>query len=65
MKSVYSQLAEVHKSVDAIATNLNPDISMDRLDSIRKHIEDAATALGYLLADNITTEYYFTVVLDS
>lgn len=65
MKSVYSQLAEVHKSVDAIATNLNPDISMDRLDSIRKHIEDAATELGYLLADNITTEYYFTVVLDS
>lgn len=65
MKSVYSQLAEVHKSVDAIATNLNPDISMDRLDSIRKHIEDAATEFGYLIADNITTEYYLSVVLDS
>ena len=65
MKSVYSQLAGAHKSIDAITENLNPKISIDRLESIRKHIEDAATEFGYLIADNLTSENYLSVVLGS
>lgn len=64
IKSVYSQLAGAHKSIDAIEKNLNPEIGLDRLEKIRKHIEDAATEFGYLLADNMTMDYYFSVVLN-